>query len=90
LDRAREVEHFERERHAASRGSRREESDAAKELAEAIDVCRRPGRHHGNRHPEAVSRDHPLQAGLAHLEIRLDGGQRNVHDQRVQVDHEKA
>src|SRR5262249_3920144 len=32
----------------------------------------------------------PLQARLAHPEVRLDGGQRDVHDQRVQIDHEEA
>ena len=43
-----------------------------------------------DRHAEAVRGDHPLQARLAHLEVRLDGGQRDVHDQRVEKDHEEA
>ena len=91
LDRAREVERFERGRHAAGSRGRREENDPRKvELPPAVDVRHRPGRHDGDRHPEAVRRDHPLQARLAHLEVRLDGGQRDVHDQRVQIDHEEA
>ena len=68
-----------------------EENDAAKvELPAAVDVRERTGRHHGNRHPEAVRRDHPLQACLAYLEVRLDGRQCDVHDQRIQKDHKEA
>src|SRR5207244_3078327 len=68
-------ERFERGRRAAGRGGRCEESDAGKvELAAAVDVRCRPGRHDGDRHPKAVCRDHPLQARLAYLEVRLDGG----------------
>ena len=40
--------------------------------------------------PMLYTRDYPLQACLAHLEVRLDGGQRDVHDQRIQEDHEEA
>lgn len=40
--------------------------------------------------PEAVGRHHPLQAVLPHRETALDVGQRHVHDQCVEKDHEQA
>ena len=37
---------------------------------------------------QGVGVDHPLQLGRRHLEVLLDRGQRDVHDGRVQDDHE--
>ena len=57
--------------------------------APPVKVRQRPRRHDRDRHPEAVRRHHPLQPRLADVKVRLDGRQRDVHDQRVEKDHEE-
>ena len=53
-----------------------------------VGKCRR--RHDEDRHTEAVGRHDPLQTGLADVEAVLDVGQRHVHDQRIEKNHEQA
>src|SRR5262249_48025210 len=52
-------------------------------------ITERAARHHEHRHREAVRRDHPLDARLARVELMLDVGDRDVHDHRVEIDHEQ-
>src|SRR4029453_5597582 len=66
------------------RESDEEHPSPAEEVAEAN------GRQQDAAEGDEVGIDHPREARLAEREIALDGGQGDIHDRRVEDDHEHA
>ncbi|KAH0442338.1 hypothetical protein KCU90_g1839, partial [Aureobasidium melanogenum] len=80
-----------RVRHAASERGQREQRDAAeKKLAVAVQIAEPPAQQQAAAEREHVRIDHPHQRGLAKTEVGCDRRQRNVHDRRIEHDHEHA
>src|SRR5206468_12283379 len=72
-------------------GCDREEEYAGQEdLAAADQVTHAPGQEQESAEGDQVRVDHPGEVGLAEAEVALDVRQRDVHDGRVEHDHQLA
>ena len=68
-----------------------ERDDAAEEdAAVAVEVTEPPAQQQEAAEGQHVGVDHPRQRGLAEAQVGLDGGQGDVHDVRVEHDHQVA
>ena len=90
LEPAHDTQEVDARRQPAADRSDAEDDDADDvRAAAAVVVAERAARHHEHRHREAVRGDDPLEPGLARIELALDVGDRDVHDHRVDEDHEQ-
>ena len=91
LDEARGDQHLLRLRHRAQGGGGGEDRQADQEDAPLPDqVARAPGEQQQPAERDQVGVDHPGQVARCKAEVVLDRGERDVHDRRVEHDHQRA